>query len=90
MNLSFDICIDVITKINKQTCQVELIAAISVIDTKIDKDDTNYLIFQVFFPCKQVRSGTKGCLSAAAGAGCLYNDVNKIYLIRFISPWSAL
>ena len=50
MNLSFDICIDVITKINKQTCQVELIAAISVIDTKIDKDDTNYLIFQVFFP----------------------------------------
>ena len=50
MNLSFDICIDVITKINKQTCQVELIAAISVIDTKIDKDDTNYLIFPVFFP----------------------------------------
>ena len=42
--------IDVIIKINKQTCQVLLITPISVIDTKIDKDDTNYLIFQVFIP----------------------------------------
>ena len=42
--------IDVIIKINKQTCQVSLITPISVIDTKIDKDDTNYLIFQVFIP----------------------------------------
>ena len=90
MNLSFDICIDVITKINKQTCQVELIAAISVIDTKIDKDDTNYLIFPVFFHCKQVRSGTKGWSSIEPGLGCLYNDVNKIYLIRFITPRPAL
>ena len=90
VDLSFDICIDVIIKINKQTCQVWLIVAISVIDTKIDKDDTNYLIFPVFFHCKQVRRGTKGWSIVELWLGCLYNDVNKIDLIRFITPRSAL